>query len=60
MKITINLIGEGGPLEHTTFDYTREVGPLNTLQKDLKEVINGWCLLPGDRITIEADEELWR
>ena len=60
MKIAINLIGQGGPLDHTTFEYTREVGPLDTLQTKIHEAIAGWTLLPGDKITMEADEELWR
>jgi hypothetical protein len=60
MKITVNLIGEGGPLDHAEFEYTREVGPLHDLQTKIRDAIHGWTLLPGDTITIESDESLWR
>jgi hypothetical protein len=60
MKITINLIGPGGPLEHTEFEYTKEVGPLDDLQTKIHAAIGAWTLLPGDRIEIEGDENLWR
>ena len=64
MKITVNLFGKGSPrdrpMERTEFEYTKEIGELINLQAEIKAAIGAWTLLPGDTITIEGDEELWR
>jgi hypothetical protein len=60
MKITVNLIGPGGPLDRTELEWERKTGPLDDLQQRIHAAIGAWCLLPGDTITIEADEDMWK